>query len=214
MVEADRRPIASRNTTWARSFAAGLARKGITPNAISQLSIAFGALGGAALVGTRFVQQPLLRSVLFVVAAISVQLRLACNLFDGMVAIEGGKKTPTGEVWNELPDRVSDTFLLVGAGCAFDLVWGTLLGVSAALFAMATAYVRLLGAVAGIGHDFAGPMAKQHRMALLTLACLLCAALVPLGYERQVLGSVLALIAVGSLFTAVRRTWRVLRKLE
>jgi hypothetical protein len=35
-----------------------------------------------------------------------------------------------------------------------------------------TAYVRTLGAAIGAPVNFCGPMAKQHRMALMTIACL------------------------------------------
>jgi len=43
-----------------------------------------------------------------------------CNLLDGMVAIEGGLKTPAGELFNDVPDRISDPLILVGAG--YDLI--------------------------------------------------------------------------------------------
>jgi len=40
--------------------------------------------------------------------------------------------------------------------------------------AVLTAYVRFLGRSAGHTEYFIGPMAKQHRMATLTVACALC----------------------------------------
>jgi hypothetical protein len=36
-----------------------------------------------------------------------------------------------------------------------------------------TAYIRVLGGTLGLAQDFRGPMAKQHRMATLTVGCLL-----------------------------------------
>ena len=47
-----------------------------------------------------------------------IQLRLAANMFDGMVAIETGKASPTGAIYNEIPDRVSDAAMFLGAGYA------------------------------------------------------------------------------------------------
>ena len=47
------------------------------------------------------------------------------------------------------------------------------LGWAAATAAVFTAYVRLLGGSLGQVQRFTGPLAKQHRMALLTGACLL-----------------------------------------
>ena len=55
---------------------------------------------------------------MFLAAAACIQLRLLCNLFDGMVAVEGGFKTKSGEIYNELPDRVADVLILAGAGYA------------------------------------------------------------------------------------------------
>src|SRR5262249_22224267 len=48
--DANRRPIAARDSGWARAIAARLARTAITPNQISLASVAFAALGGAALI--------------------------------------------------------------------------------------------------------------------------------------------------------------------
>ncbi len=79
-----RRPLTSRSTGWAKAIASTLARSSVTPNQISVVSIVF-AIAGAWLL----VEWPTTAGL--VLAAVCVQLRLACNLFDGMVAIEGGK---------------------------------------------------------------------------------------------------------------------------
>jgi phosphatidylglycerophosphate synthase len=149
-------------------------------------------------------------------AVAGMQLRLLCNLFDGMVAIEGGFKTKSGEVFNELPDRFSDAFILVGAGYAvgMDFPFMPELGWLAAVLAVATAYVRALGVAAGAPQQFCGPMAKQQRMATLTAA-----AMIALGapWWRPLQGVIpvaLWVIAVGSLVTVLRRTTRIIRELE
>ena len=88
-------------------------------------------------------------------------LRLLCNLFDGMVAVEGGKQSAIGSLYNEFPDHVADSLLIVGLGYAIgqsDLGW------FAALAAALTAYVRVFGGSLGLTQSFMGPMAKQHRM--------------------------------------------------
>lgn len=46
-----------------------------------------------------------------ILAAVFIQCRLLCNLFDGMVAVEGGKSTPSGELFNDIPDRVADPLI-------------------------------------------------------------------------------------------------------
>jgi phosphatidylglycerophosphate synthase len=145
-----------------------------------------------------------------------MQLRLLCNLFDGMVAIEGGFKTKSGEVFNELPDRFSDAFILIGAGHALPKDdWGVpQLGWLAAVLAVTTAYVRAMGAAAGAGQHFCGPMAKQQRMAVLTLATLVAVAAPWKAWLAQAIPAALAVIVVGSLVTVFRRTARIVRELE
>jgi phosphatidylglycerophosphate synthase len=107
-------------------------------------------------------------------AAGCVQLRLVCNLMDGMVAIEGGKKSATGDLFNEVPDRIADVVILAGAGfCAFSQPWGIHLGWLAAALAVMTACIRMQGAALTGKHDFRGPMAKPHRMALITSVCVI-----------------------------------------
>lgn len=78
-----------------------------------------------------------------------------------MVAVEGGKGTPTGVPYDELPDRVADSLFLVALGYAAALPW---LGWLGALLAALTACIRALGGALGQPQDFRGPMAKPHRM--------------------------------------------------
>lgn len=159
----NRRPLASRGTGWAAASARLMLALGLTANAISAIGIGFAALGAWALVEAPD------RPWLFLAAALGVQLRLLCNMLDGMVAVEGGRGSPTGPLFNEAPDRIEDSLLLVAAGYAAGLAWA---GWLAALLAMLTAYVRALGGSLGFAQDFRGPMAKPHRMAALTIGCI------------------------------------------
>ena len=111
--------------------------------------------------------------LVWLAAAAMIQLRLQCNLYDGMVAIATGRASPVGEIYNDVPDRISDSALFIGAGYAVGS--NPTLGYVAALAAMFTAYVRAVGKAGGAKQEFCGPMAKQHRMALLTVAAGYCA---------------------------------------
>ncbi len=51
-------------------------------------------------------------------AAVGIQLRLVCNLMDGMLAVEGGLKTANGDLFNEFPDRIADVAILAALGQA------------------------------------------------------------------------------------------------
>lgn len=200
----NRRPIASRGWSIFQLAAKSLANAGVTPNAISTSSILFGILAGGAFATTRFAETAMLQSAAWISAALFIQLRLAANLLDGLVAVEGGKKTPTGELFNEVPDRISDTSILVGAGfAAGSIAW---LGAAASIAALFVAYVRAIGASIGIGQVFAGPMAKQHRMAILTVTAVYSA--IPMAPQPNRFGMIavaLAIITAGSLLTSIRR---------
>src|SRR5690606_12851915 len=115
------------------------------PNQISIASVLFAAVAAACFVASaRVGDGP--RMALLLIAAVMMPLCLLCNLFDGMLAVEGGMQSPLGGIYNELPDRVADTLFLVGAGYAVaDFAWGPQLGWAAATFAIMVAYVRDLG---------------------------------------------------------------------
>lgn len=206
----DRRPLASRNTGWARAAARRLTSAGITPNQISIASIAMGVLAGTSFWGAGLADG-WLRIPLLIAAALFCQLRLLCNLFDGMVAIEGGKQSRDGAFWNEFPDRIADLAIFVGAGYGIGMPG---LGWAAAALAVLTAYTRELGRACGAAADFSGPMAKQHRMATITAAGLL-SLLEPLWKGRDdVLTAALWIIAIGSAITVFRRAMRLVEALR
>ena len=212
MAELDnRRPLASRQTGWAASVTRWLAATRITPNQISVASMVFSALAGAAFWAGAAAEDATFRALLLIAAAAFCQARLLCNLFDGMVAIEAGKSAPDGGFWNEFPDRVSDTLIFAGIG--YGIGWPAL-GWAAVAMAILTAYVRELGRGCGLPADFSGPMAKQHRMAVATIAAL-ATILEPLWNGRnELLFAALWLVAVGSAVTVIRRSWRIVSALR
>ena len=196
---ANRRPLKSRSTRWAGAATRAVLATGLSANQLSFLGILVAALGAWALV-----EAPT-RPLLFLAAAAGVQLRLLANMVDGLVAVEGGRGGPTGAVWNEFPDRIEDSLLLVAAGYAGELPW---LGWLCALLAAVCAYVRLLGGTLGQPQDFGGPMAKPHRMAALTIGCLVAAFW--LGGLQVALGA----IAAGTALTIALRLARLSKALR
>jgi len=206
-----RRPIASRERKVFQNFAHQLALAGVSPNAISIAGMVAGMAAGGCLGMTRFVQ-PYERLAWFGVAAF-VQVRLLANMFDGMVAIETGKCSPLGELYNEVPDRVSDTAILVGLGYASGS--DVLLGYAAAGVAVLTAYIRAIGRISGGNQEFCGPMAKPQRMFLVTLTALYCGATPPAWHPGFSLPTAtLSVIIAGGLITAWRRLSRVVKTLK
>lgn len=210
-----RRPLKVREVGLAKAVARSLSQKNITPNQISITSVVFAAIGAACLLLSGQ-YGGITAMVLLLLAALSIQLRLLCNLFDGMVAVEGGKSTPSGELFNDIPDRIADPLLLVAAGYAVSSsAWVVELGWCAGLLAVMTAYVRTLSASIGAPVNFAGPMAKQHRMAVLTIACVVAALEAITSGTQWALLLALLIIVVGCVITVVRRSvaaWRFMEK--
>jgi phosphatidylglycerophosphate synthase len=210
-----RRPLKSRDTPWARAIAGSLARAGVRPNVISVAGTFFAAGAGVSFWFAGQTIHDWHWSVLLILAVCGMQLRLLCNLFDGMVAIEGGFKTKSGEIFNELPDRFSDAFIFIGAAYSLPaFAWTFELGWAAAVLAVITAYVRALGASMGAGQHFIGPMAKQQRMALMTAACVVGAAAPFYSCLANAIPIALALIVVGCIITIFRRCGRIAGVME
>ena len=200
----NRRPIAARGSVLAQRAAAVLARTAITPNQISMASIVFAGIGAAALVWWQTWAG-------LILCAVCVQLRLVCNLLDGMVAVEGGKGSIFGRIYNEFPDRLTDTLFIVALGYSCGMPW---LGWLGALLAVATAYVRVFGGSLGLAQDFRGPLAKAHRMAVLTVGCIAGAVELRWHPDGYALLAAAIVIAAGSLLTCIARTLAIAKLLR
>ena len=210
---AERRPLASRDANIARRIAAWLIARNVSANAVSVSSVGFAAVAALCLAQTHTATGSAVR-ILFVLAALFVQLRLLANLLDGMIAVGSRRASPVGEIYNEVPDRVADVLILVGAGLALGGL--PALGYLAALVAVFTAYVRALGNSTGVRALFSGPMAKPQRMATITGACLYCASVPadwPGGLSTVPHGGAIAfaliVIIAGGILTALRRLRRI-----
>jgi len=211
----DRRPLKTRDRGWAKGLASLLVRWRVRPNVISVFSVVFALAAGVDFIASRNAEG-WQRVALLIAAAACIQLRLLCNLFDGMVAVEGKMASKTGDIFNELPDRIADPLIIVPVGYAIIRFYslGPTLGWLAGLLAVMTAYVRVLAGSVRAKQDFVGPMAKQHRMATITFAAIVDAVA---GYFRfRDYALMLALIAIilGTIVTMIRRTRRIAAELE
>ena len=212
-----RRELKSRDSKWAQFLSKWVATKtNITPNAISVISVFFSLI---AFCGYCLYLTPIAKSSLYFILPIiiifGIQMRLICNLIDGMVAVEGGKKSITGGIYNEFPDRLADTFIIVGAGIAGQTYLSLILAIFAALLAVLTAYTRLLGGTLGAEQYFSGPMAKQHRMAFLTGAAVV--SLFQPFYSQiniRMYPVVLGLMCFGCVLTVINRLLKITKDLK
>ena len=214
--EDNRRPISQRGHPYAKWLTRKLAQAGVTPNFISFTSIVFASLAGLCFYAIALATNSIDRVLLCLGAALFCQLRLLANMLDGMAAVEAGKGSPDGAVWNELPDRLADIAVLVGAGYGVAHLGEApaSLGWAAAMAAVMTAYVREVVRAAGAPADFSGPMAKPHRMFAMTVAAL-TSTLEPLwGWHGQTVHYALWLVLIGATFTALNRARRGLAHLR
>src|SRR5256886_9738495 len=211
----DRRPIATRNRKWAQATTTWLAARNVSPNTISIAGMCACIVAGIALGVTSIADY----RILWLIAALGAQLRLTANMLDGMVALASGRTPRVGELYNEVPDRISDAAVFIGAGFA----WGgnIALGYIATILAIFTAYVRAAGKITGTPNEFCGPMAKQHRMFVITLICVY-AVITPRSWQMitfndsqiglMTLG--LVVIVVGCVITVFRRVSRITQALK
>lgn len=220
-----RRPLKTRDKAWARGFAASLAKIGLSPDAVSLLSIGFALVAMVCFLIAPDVKGAPGIIAVHLGAVAGIQLRLLCNLLDGMIAVEHERKSPVGGLFNEVPDRLADVLILVGAGYSTSVEPGVVklldvlpLGWSCAVVALWTAYIRSLGAELTRRHFFTGPMAKPHRMAALTIGALLMMAArltcPDPAAPHQIMVVVLTVILAGSLLTCWRRLRLISRALR
>ncbi len=207
-----RRPIADvfrRTAGWATRFCV---RVGIHPDVISYASVV------AALIASVCFWQAGRHAGLLIIAPLFCYVRLWCNMLDGMVAIASSQASNRGEILNDLPDRISDILIFVGV--AHSGLMHPLLAYWAALLAVLTAYVGLLGQAVGLRREFSGMMAKPWRMvalhvgAWLTFGCVWRS-----GGETRFAGLTILdwtciVIAAGCVQTIVVRLRRIMLALE
>src|SRR5436190_1115633 len=154
-----RRPIAQTFRRTAHVAVRWCVRLGIHPNLVSYSSIV--ASAGASLCFWQAGAVP----GLLIPAVGFCYLRLWLNMLDGMVALASGTASRTGEIANELPDRISDVLIFVGV--AHSNLCHPLGGYWVAIFALLVAYVGTLGQAVGVQREFSGVMAKPWRMVAL-----------------------------------------------
>lgn len=209
----NRRPLSTRKVQAFHKLAHFLVRIGVTPNQVSVLS-AFA--GGASGYLFSIANQTDAFASAIIGGIVFVQLRLVCNLIDGLMAVESGLKTPTGELYNDVPDRISDIAIFIGITYgARDFApsaeaWGWL----ATLGAVMTAYIRTLGASMNAGHFFTGPMAKQHRMFFVTLFSLAWVVEKSLNETSYAPLFLLIIVTIGTVLTMIRRLRLVSKSLN
>lgn len=156
-----RRPIAQAFRSTATVPVRWCAGLGIHPNVVSYSSIVASTVAGLCFWQSGTIPWLLIAAVGF------CYVRLWLNMLDGMVALATATASRSGEIANELPDRISDVIIFVGV--AHSGLCHPLGGYWVAIFALLVAYVGILGQAVGVQREFSGLMSKPWRMVVLHL---------------------------------------------
>lgn len=118
----NRRNASTRKIDLLHQLAIFLVKKRIMPSQVSILSSVFSLAAALLFISASSHKDSTLhlslenQILLLTLALIGIQLRLACNLIDGLMATEGALKTKSSELFNDVPDRLSDVMILLGVG--------------------------------------------------------------------------------------------------
>jgi phosphatidylglycerophosphate synthase len=213
-----RRPIANIFRRTANSTVRLCVRLGIHPDIVSYASI--GAAAGAGICFWQSMHWPWL----LLIGSVLCFVRLWFNMLDGMVALAAGKASFKGEIINELPDRISDVLIFVGV--AYSGLAHPASGYLAAILALMTAYVGMLGQAVGAQRQFGGLMAKPWRMVVLSIGAVVTMVLllradggagypaVPAGGQFSILDWACVVVVLGCVQTIVVRLAAMVRNLR
>ena len=207
-----RRPIADVFRRTAYGATRLCLRLGISADQISYSSVGFAA--AAAYCFWHSGAHPLF----LIVAPLFCYLRLWCNMLDGMVALAAGQASRRGEIVNDLPDRVSDVLIFVGAAHSGWMHWS--FGYWAAILSLGTAYIGTLGQAVGVQREYGGIMSKPWRMVVLGLGAWLTYALDRWHDGDAVIDGFFVLdwacliVVAGCLQTSTQRLGRIMRALK
>ena len=178
-----------------------LARRGVSPDAVTLAGIPVGLLAGACVLAS-----PGLPALLLLVPLLAA-IRLTLNLLDGSLARRTGRMHARGEFYNEVGDRLTDLAFLVPVAFVPGANQATvLLGASGAVLA---SYAGLATRAAGGDRVYRGLLSKPGRMVLVSVFAVLALALGPAAW-----GPFGPLLLLGTILTATERIVVAIRRLD
>jgi CDP-diacylglycerol--glycerol-3-phosphate 3-phosphatidyltransferase len=186
-----------------RPLVRGLARAGVSANAVTILAMLLSIAAGAWLAW-----QPGSRMALAAIPAVLL-LRMALNAIDGMLAREHDMKSRLGAVLNELGDVVSDAALYLPLALVPGLPPALIAG--CVVVALLTEMAGVVALQVGASRRYDGPMGKSDRAFVFGLLALLIACGIEPGpWSMALLAITLVLMA----FTVLNRARRALAETQ
>jgi len=141
--------------TLLRPLMHGIARRGLTPNAVTLIAIIGSIVVGAAIAFAKY------RPALLLLLPAWLFARMALNAIDGMMARELAMSSQLGAVLNELGDAISDLGLYLPLAFVSQPAQWTIIAFS--IGAILTEFSGVLGRALGASRHYEGPMGKSDR---------------------------------------------------
>jgi CDP-diacylglycerol--glycerol-3-phosphate 3-phosphatidyltransferase len=179
----------------------GLARRGITPDAVTLSAVPVGVVAGACILASPAV--PALLLLVPILAAV----RLILNLVDGALARQTGLMHARGEFYNEVGDRLTDLAFLVPV--AFVPGADRTMVLLGALGAVLASFAGLATRAAGGERIYRGILSKPGRMVLVGAFSVAAFAVGPSAW-----GLFGPLLLIGTVLTALERVVVGIRRLD
>jgi phosphatidylglycerophosphate synthase len=183
----------------------GFVRAGLSPDVFNVLGALLGLGAGVAFAAGDFA-----------LAGWLILLGGAADIFDGRIARARGLANKYGEFLDSTLDRFAETFTYTGLALRLaHTPWMALATVLALGGSMLVSYTRAKGEALGVSCK-GGIMQRAERLVLLALAALLDATVCSrAGWQPgTLLGLAVAAIGIGSVGTALYRTWYIARRLK
>lgn len=181
-----------------------LIRAKVSPDVFNYLGVAFGICAGAA-----FAWRALALAGLFIL------LGGLADVFDGRIARARGLTNSYGAFMDSTLDRFAESFAFIGVAWYLSASsWGAAVAAMAISGSLLVSYTRARGEAVGVSGT-GGVMQRAERLVLLALGGLFDAVITTRFQwpEGAVLTGAVAIIAVGSMGTAVYRTVSIARTL-
>ncbi len=185
-----------------RPIAAGLVRRGWTPNQVTVAALVLSAAVGALMVWRRG------DDLVLLLLPAALLGRMALNAIDGMMAREHGLASPLGALLNELGDVAADAVLYLPLALwpGIPAAWVVVAVVLAVISEMTGVVAVQIGAT----RRYEGPMGKSDRALVFgVLALALGLGIPPAWWLSVVLGAMSMLLVL----TVVHRARAALREI-
>ena len=182
-----------------------LVRTGVSPDVFNYLGAAFGAAAGVL-----FAERAL------ALAGWAILLGGLADVFDGRIARARGLTSRYGAFMDSTLDRFAEVFSFVGVTWYLSgTPWGAALSVTAICGSLLVSYTRARGEAVGVT-GIGGVMQRAERLVLLALGALADRAVTSRwGWpDGSVLTAAVAIIAIGSMGTAIYRTASIAKALS